>query len=78
MKFIIGITQEPSKLEEFVFQQYGETAPLTEVGPFLTKLEALNWLTYLKSVIGNFEEIIPEQGSTQDAIWYGFTYEKRP
>lgn len=76
VKIIIGITQEPAKLKEFMSQQYGETGSLTEVGPFLSKIEALNWLVYLKSVIGNIDEIIPERQSEQEAIWYGFTYER--
>ncbi len=76
MKIIIGITQEPAKLKDFVSQHYGEAGSLTEVGPFLSKIEALNWLVYLKSVIGNIDEIIPERQSVQEAIWYGFTYER--
>jgi hypothetical protein len=76
VKIIIGITQEPGKLKEYVTQHYGETGSLTEVGPFLSKIEALNWLVYLKSVIGNIDEIIPKRQSEQEAIWYGFTYER--
>lgn len=76
VKIIIGITQEPEKLKEFVSQHYGETGSLTEVGPFLSKIEALNWMVYLKSVIGNIDEIIPELQSGQESIWYGFTYER--
>ncbi|WP_419174821.1 hypothetical protein [Desulfosediminicola sp.] len=75
MKIIIGITQEPAKLKEFLFQHYGQSGSLTEVGPFLSKMDALNWLVYLKSVIGEFEEIIPELQSGKDSIWYGFAYE---
>ncbi len=76
MKIIIGITQEPEKFKEFVTLQYGETGTLTEVGPFKSKIDALNWLVYLKSLIGDFEEIIPDLQSGKDAIWSGFTYER--
>jgi hypothetical protein len=76
VKIIIGITQEPENFKEFVILHYGETGSLTEVGPFISKMDALNWLVYLKSLIGDFEEIIPDMQSGKDAIWYGFTYER--
>lgn len=77
MKILIGITQEPANTKDFIFQHHGETGSFTEVGPFPSKLDALNWLVYLKSVIGDFEEVIPCLQSGKDAIWYGFTYEKK-
>lgn len=76
MKIIVGITQEPTKSQNYIFQHYGETGSLTEIGPFLSKVDAVNWLVYLKSMIGNIEEIIPELQSGQDANWYGFTFER--
>lgn len=75
MKILIGITQEPAKSKEYINQHYGSAGTLTEVGPFLSMVDALNWLVYLKSVIGEFEEIIPQQQSGLDAVWYGFAYE---
>ena len=75
MKILIGITQEPAQTREFIYQHHGETGSYTEVGPFLSRMDALNWLVYLKSVIGNFEEIIPQLQSGKEAIWYGFAYE---
>lgn len=75
MKILIGITQEPEHTKEFIWQHHGNTGSYTEVGPFLSKMDALNWLVYLKSVIGNFEEIIPRLQSGKDAVWYGFAYE---
>lgn len=77
MKIIVGITQEPAKSQNYVFQRYGETGSLTEIGPFLSRLEAVNWLAYLKCMIGNIEEIIPELQSGQDTNWYGFTFERK-
>jgi hypothetical protein len=76
VKIIIGITQEPEKFKEFVSMNFGDIGSLTEVGPFISKMDALNWLVYLKSLIGYFEEIIPDLQSGKDAIWYGFTYER--
>lgn len=76
MKIYIGITQEPKKIEELLTLHNGATRSVTEVGPFVSKLEALNWLVYLKSRIGDFEEIIPKLQSGKEAIWYGFTFEQ--
>ena len=75
MKILIGITQETKDTKEFIYQHHGNTGTYTEVGPFLSKVDALNWLVYLKSVIRNFEEIIPHLQSGKDAVWYGFAYE---
>lgn len=77
MKIIIGITQDTIKIKEFILRRYGKTGPFTEVGPFLSRVEALNWLAYLKSVIGSFEEIIPTHQEAEESIWYGFTFEKQ-
>ena len=76
MKIIIGITQEPKKIKELLPKYDGKEGSLTEIGPFVSKLEALNWLVYLKSRIADIEEIIPQQQSSKDAIWYGFTFEQ--
>ncbi|SHO49604.1 hypothetical protein [Desulfopila aestuarii] len=75
MTILIGITQEPAKAKEYLEGQYGDIGGLTEVGPFLSMVDALNWLVYLKSLIWDFEEIIPQNQSGKDQLWYGFTYE---
>ena len=76
MKIIIGVTKEPEKIKEYLSQHDGQDGTLTEIGPFVSRLDALNWLVYLKSQIGNFEEIIPELQSGKHPLWYGFTFEQ--
>ncbi len=76
MKFVIGITHEPKNIKEILSRYQGEHGSLTEVGPFVSQVDALNWLVYLKSIIGDFEEIIPKSQLHKEAIWYGFTFEK--
>lgn len=76
MKIIIGVTREPEKIRKYLSQYHGVKETLTEVGPFLTSVDALNWLVYLKSRIGDFEEIMPQTRSGKDDVWYGFTFEK--
>jgi len=76
VKIIIGVTREPEKIKEYLSQHHGENGTLTEVGPFVSRMDALNWLVYLKSCIGNFEEIIPSLQSGKESLWYGFTFEQ--
>lgn len=76
VKIIIGVTQEPEKIREYVSQHHGDKGTLTEVGPFLTTLDALNWLAYLKSMICDFQELIPTPSRGKESLWYGFTFEQ--
>lgn len=76
MKILIGVTKEPEKIQEYLSEHNGQDGTLTEIGPFLSRLDALNWLVYLKSRIGNFQEIIPASQSGKDDLWYGFTFEQ--
>ncbi len=74
MKITIGITQEPQQTVQSLFST--QNGSLTEVGPFLSRAEALDWLTYLKHRITDCEEIIPaDQPETTIQAWYGFTFE---
>jgi len=76
VKIIIGVTREPETIKKCFSQHNGQDKTLTQFGPFVSRLDALNWLVYLKSQIGNFEEIIPELQSGKHALWYGFTFEQ--
>lgn len=76
VKIVIGITREPKNIKGLLSRYQGNPGTLTEIGPFVSKLEALNWVVYLKSIIGDIEEIVPELQSGKEAIWYGFTFEQ--
>jgi hypothetical protein len=76
VKILIGITKEPEKIKNYLHQHHGQDGTLTEIGPFVSRLDALNWLTYLKSRIGNFQEIIPASQAGEDDLWFGFTFEQ--
>ena len=76
MKIIIGVTREPEKIKDYLSQHQGLDGTLTEIGPFVSRLDAFNWLVYLKSRISNFQEIYPESKSTEQSLWYGFTFEQ--
>ncbi|WP_163336766.1 hypothetical protein [Desulfopila sp. IMCC35008] len=76
MKVLIGITKEQRNIEEIITRYHGQSGSLVEFGPFISKMDALNWLAYLKSRIGDFEEIIPEFQSGSESAWYGYTFEQ--
>lgn len=77
MKIYIGITQEPAKAKEYIEQHLENSGCFTEFGPFLSLLDAHNWLTYLKSLIGEFEEIDPDYRREGDDLWFGYTFEQQ-
>jgi len=77
VKIIIGITQDPAHIEDSISRYTGEKHSLTELGPFVSRTEALDWLVFLKSRIGNFEEIHADAVKNDEAVWYGFTFEQR-
>jgi hypothetical protein len=78
VKIVIGITQDPEKIQ-VVFSEYkGKPGSLTEVGPFVSKEDVLKWLNCLKGKIGDIEEIKTEQELSIEAVWYGFTFEQGP
>lgn len=76
MKIIIGITDEPEKIQNYLSLCHGKDGTLTEIGPFVSWLDASNWLVFLKSRIANFEEIIDGPHTNRQDIWYGFTFEQ--
>jgi hypothetical protein len=76
VKIVIGITQYPEKIEDFITLYQGEIGSVTEVGPFLSEKEALVWLDCLKSKIGEIEEMPREQHASGESVYYGFTFER--
>ena len=75
VKILIGITHEPETIRGLVERHNGMQDSLVRVGPFVSPMDAFNWLTYLKSRIGEFEEILPERTTDPDELWYCFTFE---
>jgi hypothetical protein len=76
VKILIGVTKEPERIKDYLSQHHGQAGTLTEVGPFPSRVDALNWLVYLKSRIGNFQEIISASQVGEDELWFGFTFEQ--
>ena len=77
MKIFIGVTKHPENIKDYLYDHLGQDGTLTEIGPFASRLDALNWLTYLKSRISNFQEITPRsQTENAEELWFGFTFEQ--
>lgn len=76
VKTFIGITQDSDEIEQFVVHNNGKLASVTELGPFLSKSEAVNWLEYLKSKISDIEEVYSVRELLIEDSWYGFTFEQ--
>lgn len=75
MKVFIGITQNQEEIQLLLAQQNGLLSSLTELGPFLSREDALRWLNYLKGNISNLEEMTSDTLSPGGS-WYGFTFEQ--
>ena len=76
MTVMIGIHQQQDKVDK-LYENLGlRAAPLTAVGPFTTKDEALAWQQNMREKIGNCQII--EMGPSEDgsAPWYGLSFEK--
>jgi hypothetical protein len=76
VKIFIGVTKNPEKIKDYLYQHLGQDGTLTELGPFASRLDALNWLAYLKCRISNFQEITPTSQAGEEDLWFGFTFEK--
>ena len=77
MKIFIGVTKHPENIKGYLYDHLGQDGTLTEVGPFASRLDALNWLAYLKCRICNFQEITPKSQTEEGAdLWFGFTFEQ--
>jgi hypothetical protein len=77
VKIFIGVTKNPENIKNYLYEHLGQDGTLTEIGPFASRLDALNWLAYLKCRICNFQEITPrsQTGKAED-LWFGFTFEQ--
>lgn len=75
MNVFIGITQHPENLENKITANSGIPDSLMEVGPFLTREDALAWQTYLSQKLGKTTELTPIQEKDANELWYGFTFE---
>ncbi len=76
VKIVIGITEKPETVRDIIAQFGGNLESLTEVGPFLSIEEALEWLNSLKAKINDIVEIPVKFDEEYETVLYGFTFEK--
>lgn len=75
MNVFIGITQHPENLDKKISANSGSSESLMEVGPFLTKEDAIAWQDYLTKKLGKATELTPQREKDANELWYGFTFE---
>ena len=76
MTIMIGIHQQQDKVDK-LYENLGlHAAPLTAVGPFASKDEALAWQQDMQEKIKNCGIIDPAGAESETAPWYGFSFEK--
>ncbi len=76
VRIVIGITQDPKRIQTLLTANGGIKETLVEMGPFVSREEADNWLQFLESKIRMLKKIPPEQGHDEERLWYGFTFEQ--
>lgn len=76
MTTIIGIHQKQDKID-LLYENMGlQAAPLTAIGPFNGKDEALLWQRGMLEKIHDCNVIEPLGPDSDDSPWYGFSFEK--
>ncbi|MDD2463067.1 MAG: hypothetical protein PHI97_03655 [Desulfobulbus sp.] len=76
MRIVIGITQDPKRIQALLAEYEGRKDTLVELGPFISERDACSWLKLIKSKISGIKEIPSGQGQDDDKLWYGFTFEQ--
>lgn len=76
MTIMIGIHQKQDKVEKLYENMGLQAAPLSAVGPFTSKAEALAWQQDMQAKVKDFSIIEPLGPDADDAPWYGFSFEK--
>ena len=76
MTVMIGIHQKQDKVDKLYENMGLHAAPLTAVGPFASKAEALEWQTGMQEKIPGCQVIDPAGTEDNETPWYGFSFEK--
>lgn len=76
MTVMIGIHQQQDKVDK-LYENLGlRAAPLTAVGPFPSKAEALAWQKDMQAKTADCQVIDMGEPDNHAAPWYGFSFEK--
>lgn len=76
MTIMIGIHQKQDKIDKLYENMGLKAAPLSAVGPFASKAEALVWQQDMQAKVKDFSIIEPLGPDVDDVPWYGFSFEK--
>jgi len=76
MTMMIGIHQQQDKVDK-LYENLGlRAAPLTSVGPFSSRDEALVWQQSMQERTGDGQIIEMGIADNPDSPWYGFFFEQ--
>ena len=76
MSATIGIHQKQEQVDK-LYENLGLTAaPLTAVGPFSSRAEALAWQDEMRDKIPGSTVLEPIPADDEHLPWYGFFYQK--
>ena len=76
MSATIGIHQKQEQVDK-LYENLGLTAaPLTALGPFFPRAEALAWQQEMRDKIPGSTVLEPIPADDEHLPWYGFFYEK--
>jgi len=76
MKIVIGLFQDKQDAAEVYRRRLQDVTPLTEVGPFFSKEQALTWLKEIQGHVANSEVALLPERQVAKLQWYGFTFEE--
>ncbi|MDR2548662.1 MAG: hypothetical protein LBD10_00400 [Desulfobulbus sp.] len=76
MTMMIGIHQQQDKVDK-LYENLGlRAAPLTAVGPFSSKDEALAWQRSMQKKTDDCQIVDMGAADNPDSPWYGFFFER--
>jgi len=73
MKAFIGIFQETDQADRYLDSIGMEPETVVEVGPFLSKFQAVEWMEFMEKKMSNCEAARWVAQNTSKYPWYGFT-----
>jgi hypothetical protein len=73
MKSLVGIYQEQEQVDQYLDSIGVGHTDIVEVGPFSSRLQAMEWMEFMKQKIRNCELARCSTEYVNKTPWYGFT-----
>lgn len=75
MKIQVGIYQDKETIANYLHSLGREYHDIMEVGPFPSRLQAVEWMDFLGEKCKDYEMERFSSGYMNGHPWYGFTFE---